>query len=177
MGNTNSIKRKQNIQEGIVLIKEWIELKRTEYENNDNFNELIRVINEIETEKDYSNDAYEDIRYLLRPFEYIPLNIKRIFNIGTLDHYTIFIASRHFETIEDFMNLELCTKRFNGNMTKFHYNPIPLTNTTRKLFDHLQTLYIYSPNDNQFEEDPRIIAREFQFVPHSSNCFCSLYFK
>ena len=141
------------IKEGIPLIREWIERKRIEFENNDNFNELIRVINEIEKDEDFSNDAYEDIRYLLRPFEYIPLKIKRLFNIGTLDNYTIFIASRHFNTIEDYINLEMGIKRFNGNMTKFHYNPIPLTSITRELFDHLKTLFIYSRDDNLFKED------------------------
>ena len=90
MGNANS-QIKENIQEGIPLIKEWIELKRQEYQDNDDLNELIRVINEIQIDKDFSKDAYEDIRYLLRPFEYIPLKIKRIFNIGTLDNYTMFI--------------------------------------------------------------------------------------
>ena len=140
----------KKIQEGIPLIKEWIETKREEFKNNNDFSELQRVVTEIQNDQDFSKDAYEDIRYLLRPFEYIPLKIKRIFNIGTLDNYTMFIASRHFETIDDFINLELCTSRFNGNMTKFHYNPIPLTNTTRELFDHLKTLYIYSPNDNLF---------------------------
>ena len=152
------------IQEGIPLIKEWIERKRQEFENNDDFNELIRVINEIENDKDYSKDAYEDIRYILRPFEYIPLKIKRIFNIGTLDNYTMFITSRHFESIDDYINLEMGIKRFNGNMTKFHYNPISLTETTRQFFDHLKTLYIYSPNDNQFKEDERIIAREYAYL-------------
>ena len=68
MGNTNS-QIKQNIEEGIPLIKEWIETKREIFKENDNFNELIRVINEIEEEKDYSKDAFEDIRYFLRPFE------------------------------------------------------------------------------------------------------------
>ena len=168
MGNLNS--RKQNIQEGIPLIKEWIERKRPEYKENTDFKELEKIVKEIETENDYSKDAFDDIRYLLRPFEYIPLKIKRIFNIGTLDNYTMFIASRHFESIDDFINLEIGIKRFNGNMTKFHYNPIPLTNTTRKLFDHLQTLYIYSPNDNQFKDDERIIAREIQLVPYYLKC-------
>ena len=32
--------------------------------------------------------------------------------------------------------------------------------------DHLQTLFIYSSKDNLFKEDERIIAKEFQFVPH-----------
>ena len=149
------------IKEGIPLIKEWIQIKKHEFEDNTDFKELIRVIKEIETDQDFSNDAYEDIRFLLRPFEYIPLKIKRLFNIGTLDNYTIFIASRHFNTIDDYINLELCTSRFNGNMTKFHYNPISMTQTTRKFFPNIQTLYLYSSYDRQFEKEKRFIARKY----------------
>ena len=65
----------------------------------------------------------------------------------------MFIASRHFETIDDFINLELSTSKYQGNMTKFHYNPISLTPITREFFDHLQTLYWYTKDDNQFKED------------------------
>ena len=166
MGNTSSINYKRNVKEGIPFIKEWIQTKKEEYAENEPFTELVRVITEIETEHDYSQQSYEDIRYLLRPFEYLPLKIKRLFNISTMDHYTMFIASRHFESIDDFINLELGVKRFNGNMTKFHYNPVPLTPITREWFDHLKTLFIYSEQDNRFEEDPRIIAREIQIVPY-----------
>ena len=60
MGNLNS--RKQNIQEGIPLIKEWIELKRQEYKENNDFSELEKIVKEIETENDYSKDAFDDIR-------------------------------------------------------------------------------------------------------------------
>ena len=84
---------KDCIKEGIPIIKEWIESKREEFEENDEFKELIRVVNEIEEDQDYSQMAYDDIRYLLRPFEYLPLKIKRLFNIATMDHYTMFIAS------------------------------------------------------------------------------------
>ena len=126
------------IKEAIPFIKEWIQTKKEEFEEKEEFKELIRVVNEIEQENDYSKQAYEDIRYLLRPFEYLPLKIKRLFNIATMDHYTMFIASRHFESIDDFINLELGVKRFNGNMTKFHYNPVPLTPITREWFDHFQ---------------------------------------
>ena len=135
------------IKEAIPFIKEWIQTKKEEFEEKEEFKELIRVVNEIEQENDYSKQAYEDIRYLLRPFEYLPLRIKRLFNIATMDHYTMFIASRHFESIEDFINLETGVKRFNGNMTKFHYNPIPLTSITRELFTHLKTLYIYTQKE------------------------------
>ena len=41
-----------------------------------------------------------------------------MFNISTLDNYCTFIASRHFENIDDFINLEMSTSKFNGNMTK-----------------------------------------------------------
>ena len=36
------------IQEGIPLIKEWIETKRQEFEENHDFKELVRIVNEIE---------------------------------------------------------------------------------------------------------------------------------
>ena len=143
-------------KEGILLIKEWIKLKSQELEENENFIELIRVLNEIIKEKDLSENAYEDIRYLLRPFEYIPLSIKRIFNIGMMDLYTIFIASRHFNSINDFINLELCTRRFNGNMTKFHYNPISLSQSLLHFFPNVQTLHLYQKDDT-FLEGGRII--------------------
>ena len=45
------------IQKGIPLIKEWIEIKRQEFENNTDFKELIRVLNEIEKDQDFSKDA------------------------------------------------------------------------------------------------------------------------
>ena len=51
---------------------------------------------------------------------------------GQLTNYCLFIASRWFETIEDFINVEKGCKRFLGNTTKFFYNPIPLTEQTRK---------------------------------------------
>ena len=82
---------------------------------------------------------------------------------GKLDLYCIFIASRHFETIEDHINLIKTTKRFQFNITKFHYNPISLTKTTRKFFTHLQTLYLYNEEDDIFENDEQIIKREFHY--------------
>ena len=104
----------ERIKEGIPIIMEWIQRKQEEFAEKEEFKELVRVVTEIENENDFSKQAYEDIRYLLRPFEYLPLKIKRLFNIATMDHYTMFIASRHFESIDDFINLEMGVKRFNG---------------------------------------------------------------
>ena len=55
MGNKNS-KIKQNIQKGIPLINKWIEIKRNQFEKNDEFQELERIVKDIEREKDYSKD-------------------------------------------------------------------------------------------------------------------------
>ena len=84
----------------------------------------------------------------------------------------MFIASRWFNSIDDHINLILGVKRFKENMTKFHYNPVPLNKITREFFDHLQTLYIYSLDDNLFLDDKRIIKREFQqcYYKISSSC-------
>ena len=46
--------------------------------------------------------------------EVMLIQLKQIFNISTLDNYSIFIASRHFQTINDFINLELVNKKCRG---------------------------------------------------------------
>ena len=45
-------------------------------------------------------------------------------------------------------------------MTKYHYNPVALNETTREFFPHIQSLYLYSHKDNTFENDDRIMARK-----------------
>ena len=80
-------------------------------------------MNEIQNENDYSQNAFEDIRFVLNPFEEeLPLKIKRIFNLSRMDHYTMFIATRWFDSIDDHINLTFVAKRFRCNMEKFVYN-------------------------------------------------------
>ena len=158
---TKQINYQEIIQQGIPIIQEWSTNQSDQLKETENFKELQKVINSIQQENDFSQNAFEDIRFVLRPFQdELSLKIKRMFNISTLDNYTVFISSRHFTTIEDFINLELSTSKYNGNMTKFFYNPIQLNETIRNFFPYLQTLYLYSKEDNTFENDSRIIARE-----------------
>ena len=169
MGNTpsNINNYKTNLFEGIPLLNKWIQNYQPEGDQKEYFNELQKKLEIIQQEKNYSKELYEDIRYLLKQFdETLPLQIKRKFEIVTLDNYTIFIASRHFETIEDHINLIQVSRRLKQNITKFHYNPFPLNEITREYFTHLQTLFIYNQTDNQFEEDKRIIKREIQMYPY-----------
>ena len=66
-------------------------------------------------------------------------NEKKLYELD--NNYCLFLASKYFESIEDYKHLELSTTRALNNINKFHYNPIPLTEETRRYFDHLQTLY------------------------------------
>ena len=52
--------------------------------------------------------------------------VERSFNVkkGQLGVYQIMVASKYFERIDDFINLELATPKARGNMEKFHFNPI-----------------------------------------------------
>ena len=70
---------------------------------------------------------------------------------GQCHNYSIFIASRYFENIQDFFNLEIAVKRFRGNLEKFHYNPISLTNKTMKYFPNVETLHLYDEKDQMLE--------------------------
>ena len=88
----------------------------------------------------------------------------RLFSLD--NNYCLYLASMWFESIEDFSHLEQATPRALNNISKFHYNPISLTEQTRPLFDNLQALYLYSPQDNQFPEDERIKARKIQISPY-----------
>ena len=78
---------------------------------------------------------------------------ERIYN------YHLMIASKYFETIDDFINLELATPKARGNMEKFHFNPIALDSWSRQFFTSLETLHLYSEDDETFDEDEEIIKR------------------
>ncbi|GAT99641.1 hypothetical protein CL6EHI_186220 [Entamoeba histolytica] len=73
-----------------------------------------------------------------------------------LGYNEIMIVSKYFEDINDFINLEMGVKRFQGNMEQFHFNPIPLNEYSRKLFPNIETFCIYKEDDEIFD-DGRII--------------------
>ena len=154
MGNilTQPIDYKTKIEHGISLINEWCDNQDEEMKQKDEYKELKQILSEIQNQNNYSKTSYENIRYFLRPFEeYIPLTIKRIFDIAMMDQYTMFIASRWFETIEDHINLIKTTRRFKLNMTKFHYNPISLNSITVKFFPNIETFHTYNGDDEYIE--------------------------
>ncbi|EDR23193.1 hypothetical protein, conserved [Entamoeba dispar SAW760] len=75
-----------------------------------------------------------------------------------LGYNEIMITSMYFDDINDFINLEIGIKRFQGNMERFHFNPIPLNNYSRKLFPNIETFHIYNRRDKIFD-DGRIFKK------------------
>lgn len=80
--------------------------------------------------------------------------------MNCLDHYTLFLASKFFQSIDDHKNFVMSSRRLLGNMEKFHYNPIALDKTTREFFPKIETLHLYSEDDEKFDGDERIERRE-----------------
>ena len=79
------------------------------------------------------------------------MNELRIAKYGQCNNYSIFIASRFFDNLQDYINLEMGVKRFRGNLDKFFYNPILLTEETMKFFPNVKTLHVYNESDPLLE--------------------------
>ena len=154
-----------DLQQFLPFINEWITSQSREVKQTQNFKEL-----EIHFNNNFIEHSFFCIQHLLKPFQHsLPLNVKRMLKISTLNPSIIFIVSKYFNSIEDFIHLEMSTRKFKGNIDLFKYNPIPLTNEIRDFFPNLETLYIYSPNEIVFRKDKRIIKRKKQFIPYYLN--------
>ena len=80
-----------------------------------------------------------------------------------IDPYSIMITSKYSETIDDFINLELCSPRFNNNLKKFHFNPISLNKKIKQYFPSLETLHLYEREENEFLDDKKIFKRIYWY--------------
>ncbi|EDR24570.1 hypothetical protein EDI_313320 [Entamoeba dispar SAW760] len=97
--------------------------------------EVIKKINSLNTTAEQQNN--ENVN-----------NIKRM-KLGCNE---IMTTSMYFNDIKDFINLEIGIKRFQGNMERFHFNPIPLNEHSRKFFPNIETFYIYIISDEEFDD-------------------------
>ena len=64
-----------------------------------------------------------------------------------------FYASQYFEHLNDFKNLEMVSKKFRGNMERFHFNPISLGEKTVHFFPNITTFHLYFPYDKYLIND------------------------
>ncbi|ELP83866.1 hypothetical protein EIN_198690 [Entamoeba invadens IP1] len=83
-----------------------------------------------------------------------------------LDAFHMMIVGKYFKTINDFINIVKTSKKYNEFLTMYHYNPIPLTTTTRAYFPNIETLHYYYEDDDAFD-DGHIVKYE---IWHLVNC-------
>ena len=147
----NPIENYSSYSEQGEYLQEILE-KQREYEKYKRL--LERSQNEVDNTEPMNEEKYNAIA---RQFTF---EERTKMQMTQLDNYCIFIASKYLDTIEDHINLIHVCKRLKLNMTKFHFNPLPLTKETREFFPNLRTLFVYSSEDELFEDDERIIARK-----------------
>ncbi|ELP91789.1 hypothetical protein EIN_232890 [Entamoeba invadens IP1] len=64
-----------------------------------------------------------------------------------LDGFHIMIVLKCFSSFQDFISLELVCKKYASTMSKFHYNPIFLTQSKLIFFENLETLILWPQNN------------------------------
>ena len=57
------------------------------------------------------------------------------------------IVSRYFNSIDDFVHLEMGVKSCRGNLERFKYNPVSINDQTIKLFPNIKVMHIYREED------------------------------
>ncbi|ELP95285.1 hypothetical protein EIN_158150 [Entamoeba invadens IP1] len=67
-----------------------------------------------------------------------------------IDTFHGMVVSKYFSSMIDFINFTLVNTKFKDNMDMFHANPIPLTLKTFKFFSKIETLNLWSEEDESF---------------------------
>ncbi|ELP92857.1 hypothetical protein EIN_507980 [Entamoeba invadens IP1] len=70
--------------------------------------------------------------------------------MSRLDVYHMMIVSQYFLCLNDFITLEMVKRKFKNNIEKFQFNPIPINKKTIKYFTHIETLNLWSKEDERF---------------------------
>ncbi|ELP86229.1 hypothetical protein EIN_111530 [Entamoeba invadens IP1] len=71
--------------------------------------------------------------------------------MGKVDGFHLMIVAKHFNIIQDFINVQLVCKKYKETLMKFHYNPIPINFRTRKYFPNLETQHLFSKKNERYK--------------------------
>nr|BAN41767.1 hypothetical protein, conserved [Entamoeba invadens] len=74
-----------------------------------------------------------------------------------LDGYSMMIVCKYLKQFRDVRNLGLVSKKNSELPLKFHFNPISVTQKSRKFFPKMQTQYLYTANDEIIENMDKYI--------------------
>lgn len=75
----------------------------------------------------------------------------------SLDSYSIFIVSKYFNSISDYINVIKTNKMYKSIISNYQYNPISLKNKKeRNLFGNIKEYHIYTHKDSRFDFDSNL---------------------
>ncbi|ELP92492.1 hypothetical protein EIN_524000 [Entamoeba invadens IP1] len=89
--------------------------------------------------------------------------------MSQIDGYHMMVVSKYFSTFQDFITLQIVCKKYQNNMEKFHFNPIPLTFKIQKYFPNIETLHLWSVSDETFHNI--IIKKEERYINETPRHF------
>ena len=112
----------------------------------------------------YTDKLYDEI--LLK----LTIEQQKQLKLSQLNNICLQIASKYLNTIDDYINLTLSSRKHQNLMETYSYNPISLTSTTKKFFPNISTLFVYRINDNQFHDDKRIKERTTFYDVSEESC-------
>jgi len=79
--------------------------------------------------------------------------------MSKLSLFDLTIIGKYFNDINDFKNLSCTCKEYNGILSQYHFNPIPIDNENEiKLFDNMETIHIY---DEYHEIITKILKKNY----------------
>ncbi|ELP86983.1 leucine rich repeat containing protein BspA family protein, partial [Entamoeba invadens IP1] len=64
-----------------------------------------------------------------------------------LDSYSLLIVSRFLMSAQDYINVISVCHKFGETLDKLHYNPLPITFVTSRLFPNIETQHLYTKSD------------------------------
>ena len=102
-------------------------------ETNERMNDTVENVNDDSDEIKSNFNEFNDFENNLNEleFEWKENSEMRHMNIGNkLNNQCIFLASRYFNSMNDYINCEFVTKRFRGIFCQFQHNPIPFQPTS-----------------------------------------------
>ena len=96
----------------------------------------------------YTEEKWKKFKYQFTCKEKTELKLHHLDNT-----YCIFLASKYFNSIDDYKNIEMTCKQNQGNSEKFFYNPISITKETINLFPNIESLYMYTEVDELLSDE------------------------
>ena len=119
------------------ILHELLE-KKSEYEKYQRMIEKAKQFTETEDERkrlnECQNKIYSEESFNNEIVKQFNTKERSRMKLTQLDNYCLFITSRHFNSLADHQNFTQVATKLKLNMEKFYYNPISVTQQTRRYF-------------------------------------------